>query len=185
MKGVLLAIVLLAGSGGPSNGYSNLSGPGVVWNWAGSSSTPEVGDLVTLAGSERKLQSVTFCLGCVETQPNGTVDVTVRARALDPATGLPGAVLSTATKVGVAYTGQSFQLTVNMPSVTLPDQVFVTAQMSNGTQTAYGVVARRGTPVGSSDSEEFYVCPSGGTWVKFSGQGVGNGNLALAVTVGP
>jgi hypothetical protein len=194
VKALLIALAVAAGtsSGSVSVGYSNMSGTASAHSWShadglppGSGTVPEVGDRVKLAGTDRTLKSVTVMLACGARNPSGTVDVTVRVRAIDTTWGFPGAVLSTATQTGVTYSSRHWQLTFAMPAATLPDEVFVTIEVKNGSQNAYGVYAKNGATVGSSDPDKWYLRGSDGLWGTASANGTGFGNLALLVQVEP
>ncbi len=162
--------------------YSNLEGGIAIWNWLPGDTTPEFGDRVALAGTARTLTGITYWLGDAEPPFAGTFDATFRVYAVDPGTQLPGTLLSQGNVDDFAYDFQNFFVPVVMPSVTLPDEVFVTAEITSSTGNRHGVVWTNGPQIGSSDPDVWYT-KTGGDWDPFNSPG--QGNLGLAVNAVP
>lgn len=161
--------------------YENLSNALIAWSYSGPT-TREFGDKVTLAGTARELTSVAYWLKGSGGQ--GTLDATFRVYAVDPGTQLPGALLSQTSAAGVAYSGSPFITLVSMPTVTLPETVFVTAEVTASTTGDHGFIATTGPQSGSTDADFWYE-NQGGTWVQMGPVGNGWGNMGLRVNAVP
>lgn len=163
--------------------YSNLEDGIGIWNWLPGYTIPEVGDLVELSGTSRTLVSVTYWLAEVEPPYVGDIDATLRVYDVNPATQLPGNLLSSASISGFQYDWQNFLVTLDMPTVTLPDRVFVTGEITRGSASRYGVVYAGGPQIGQSNPDVWYS-KQYGDWGAHTGA-PGAGNLGLAVNAVP
>jgi hypothetical protein len=161
--------------------YSNLTNSILVWSYP-SSSTPEFGDKVTLAGTARNLTGITYWLA--GSGSAGAMDATFRVYAVDPGSQLPGTLLSQASVSGFPFNFQNYFVPVAMPNALLPDEVFVTAQITASSVNSNGFVVTQGPQIGSTDSDFWYENQNG-TWVQMGPVGNGWGNVGLSVTAVP
>ena len=165
--------------------YGNLAHPVVSSTWVTYGETPEVADHVYFAAGGRALSAVTCTFFVNEDQPFGTFDVTYRIRSVNG--GRPGGVLAEAGLKGYQYTMRSESIRIEMPSITLPEDAFVSGQITNGSNMAqgrYGVSFANPPEIGSSDAEEFYA-DFGHGFERGTGFGQGWGNLMTRVEAVP
>jgi hypothetical protein len=183
---LLIAIAVLPLTAKAELVYNNMHGP--IGSWTLIQSTlpkVEVGDRVTLAGSSRDLTSVSFWLTDTVQPYADTIDVTLRVYDVNPATQMPGNLLSVGFVEDFTYDWWNYVVSAPMTPAILPDEVFVTSQITFASSDTHGVAYHVGPSIGSDDPEKWYFRNTSGEWTDQSGQGMGWGSLALSVSAVP
>jgi len=165
--------------------YGNTTTPTITSIWNTFGGTPEVADHVFFASKERTLSALTCSFFVNEIDPSGTFDVTYRIRAVDA--GRPGDVLAEATLAGYNYSQNNEAIRIEMPAISLPNDVFVSGQISNGhteLSGTYGVNFANPPEIGYSDPEEFFS-NSGDGFIEGNGLGLGWANMFARVEAIP
>lgn len=125
----------------------------------------ELGDEVTLAGSERTITLLE--IGVTMQGFAGTGDVRARIYANDGSSGQPGSMLwDSGLFTGVAFSGAVELLAFDVPGVVVPDTITWTLQVSNTTPVAVGQPHFHPPTVGTSVEHAWFGGP--GSWTMLN-----------------